>query len=341
VHALARPHRDLHAVRAPPLRRPGPGRVEDGARERLAVRPVDAVAPGHAHDPPPVPEQAGRLGPGADLGAVGLGRKGVQQAEARPVDPPLVEGHGTVEAGPQRRLQRVELLGGEPGGGPAALQGLEQVVGPDVDLGRVPGGPLRQGGALGPRREGHQEGDAEDEVRGDPADGPRVPAGELGHAPVGHHVADAAVDHPGAGSGGTAREVVLLEQEYGEAAHGAVRAPRRPRSPLPEDDDVVALRLPHARPACGGLLRGLHGALHVQLPELPRVHVAGRARHQVRALLGLGQATTSRSDSAPVSSMTSRSMRARCRRGAARPSAARRAGTRTCSAPPPRRCPWP
>jgi hypothetical protein len=54
--------------------------------------------------------------------------RGVGRAQARAVDPPLVEGHPALEIPAQARLERVQLVGGEARVRLAALERLELVV---------------------------------------------------------------------------------------------------------------------------------------------------------------------------------------------------------------------
>ena len=144
-------------------------------------------------------------------------------------------------------LEPVELVGGEPHRGLAALERLVDVVGGEEDLGGVGHRPLDQALPLPPRGEGEQEGDAEEQVRRQPLDVAGVAAGQLGDPGAGEHVARPAVDHPRAAARGAGGQVAALEQQHRQPAHGAVARRAQAVHPAPEDDDVVAHEPPDHR----------------------------------------------------------------------------------------------
>ncbi len=200
--------------------------------------PGERVAPDHAADVAALGEDPAPLGPVMDLGASPLRRQRVEHAEPEGVDPPLVEGDRAVQAGPERWLELVELAGREAGGRLAPLQRLEAVIGAEVGLVGVPGRPLPERRPLLPGGEGHQERDPEEQVRRDLLDVAGVPARQGRDLPVGDHVPDAAVDHPGAVAAGADAEVGLLQQEHGEATQREVARGPDAVDPAPEDDYV-------------------------------------------------------------------------------------------------------
>ena len=171
------------------------------------------------------------------------------------------------EPGAEARLELVELLGGEARRGLPALQRLEEIVRPDVDLGRVPGRSIAERRPLLPRRERQEERDPEQEVRRDPLDVPGVAAGERGDVPVGEHVADAAVDHPGRVAARPDPVVGLLEEQDPKSAHGTVASRAGPVHAAAEDDDVEVHSSGPRRPL--SVTRGGGGGPNLLAPRAP------------------------------------------------------------------------
>ncbi len=222
---------------------------ERGGDRRPRARGVDddrgADAVGHAGRPVAVVDgvavRALRLqrldaldgGADEDARAALHGVDGVGHAEPRPVDAPLVEAEAPGEVPRDARLQRAQLVDGEARVGLAALEGLVLIVGREERVHeRVHEAPLAR------VLHGHEERDAEEQVRGDGLDVAGVAAGGLGDVRVVREVAGAAVDHPAGVAAGAEGEVVALEEDDLEAALGGVPGDAQAVDPAADDHHV-------------------------------------------------------------------------------------------------------
>ena len=157
----------------------------------------------------------------------------VGDAEARAVDAPLVERDAALEIAVDPRLELAELVGGEARVRLSVLERLVAVVRFEERVDELEEDLLPR-----PRLDRHQERDAEEQVRRDALDVPRVAAALLGDVRVVGEVARAAVDHAARVAARAVREVVALEQGDLQPAHRAVAGDARAVHAAAEDDDV-------------------------------------------------------------------------------------------------------
>ena len=133
----------------------------------------------------------------------------ISDAQARAVDAPFVEGNATRGATDQPRFQLIDLVTAQPH---VVLTRLERLIGVvqieesidcrerDFRLQRVA------------TEDRHQERDAEQQMRRDALDVPRIQARALGDCRVVGQVARAAMDHAAGVATGTEGNVVAFEE---------------------------------------------------------------------------------------------------------------------------------
>ena len=212
-------------------RRPGAGRVDDEPRRQLTAFARQAIAVTDTVDAAVVAPQDLRARWCARSSSAPRSTASTRVGDAEPgaVDAPLVEGDAAEDAADEPGLEFAQLVTVQPDVRLTVFERLIAIV--DAEE-RVVGRELDAGGEATAENR-HQERDAEQQVRRDVLDVPRVEARAVGDVGVVRQVARAAVDHPARVAAGAEGDVVALEQGRRQAAQSASRRTPVPFTPPP------------------------------------------------------------------------------------------------------------